>query len=123
MPDRITQIEGIQARYAKTLQAAGVSTTEDLLREAGAPQKRTSLAGKLGVQPATLLEWVNRADLMRIKGIGTEYADLLEESGVDSTRELANRVPANLHASLDEANRRRHLVQRVPSQVQVEHWV
>ncbi|HEY7268627.1 MAG TPA: DUF4332 domain-containing protein [Dehalococcoidia bacterium] len=123
MANRIAEIEGIDAKHARTLQGAGVETTDDLLKHAGAPQGRKTLAEKVGVQPSMLLEWVNRADLMRIKGIGMEYSDLLEESGVDSTKELAARVPTNLHTKMEEINNRKHLVQRTPTLNDVEHWV
>jgi predicted flap endonuclease-1-like 5' DNA nuclease len=123
MADSITKVHGIEATHAKHLKDAGIETTADLLKEAGPTQGRRALAGKVGVEPATLLEWVNRADLMRIDGIGSEYADLLEESGVDSTRELANRVPATLQGKLGEINQKKHLVQRVPAMSQVEQWV
>lgn len=123
MTNRISEIEGIQAKYAKTLQDKGIQTTEDLLKQAGAPDGRRSLAENVGVPPNTILEWVNRADLMRIKGIGMEFSDLLEEAGVDSTKELATRVPANLQTKMAEVNQKKHLVQRVPTHSQVEDWV
>jgi predicted flap endonuclease-1-like 5' DNA nuclease len=123
MANRITEIEGIEARYAKTLQDSGIGTTDELLKEAGPAQGRKTLADRVGVPPNTLLEWVNRADLMRIKGIGMEYSDLLEEAGVDSTKELAARVPANLQSKMAEINTQKHLVQRTPTPSDVENWV
>src|ERR1700755_3062671 len=102
MANRITACEATQAKYAKTLQDSGIGTTDELLKEAGPASGRKSLADKMGVPPSTLLEWVNRADLMRIKGIGMEYSDLLEQAGVDSTKELAGRVPANLQTKMAE---------------------
>ena len=123
MPNKIGEVEKIGTKYAKGLQEIGVQTTDDLLKEAGAPQGRKQLADRIGVEPRMVLEWVNRADLMRIKGIGTEYSDLLEESGVDSTKELAGRVPANLWGKMDEINKTKHLVQRVPPTKTVEEWV
>ena len=77
----------------------------------------TGISGKL------ILEWVNLADLMRIKGVGSELSDLLEEAGVDTVRELAGRVPANLHEKLVDINGRKKLVRQLPSLSQVETWV
>jgi predicted flap endonuclease-1-like 5' DNA nuclease len=70
-----------------------------------------------------ILEWVNHADLFRIKGVGEEYADLLEEAGVDTVPELAQRNPANLHAKLGEVNAAKKLVRRLPTAAQVTDWV
>ncbi|HEY3297552.1 MAG TPA: DUF4332 domain-containing protein, partial [Armatimonadota bacterium] len=66
---------------------------------------------------------VNRADLARIKGIGSEFADLLEAAGVDSVPELAQRVPDNLAAKLSEVNAAKKLTRRLPTAAQVADWV
>ena len=66
---------------------------------------------------------MNHVDLYRIDGIGSEYSDLLEEAGVDTVVELAQRVPANLAAKLAEINAKKKLVRRVPGEVTVAEWV
>jgi predicted flap endonuclease-1-like 5' DNA nuclease len=121
--DNLIDIEGIGETYAKTLEAAGLKTTDDLLKSAGSAAGRKALAERTSVTEARLLEWVNRADLMRIKGVGSEFADLLEASGVDTVRELATRVPANLQARMSEVNEEKKLVRRVPNAGEVEAWV
>ncbi len=119
----IRDIEGIGEAYAEKFEAAGVKTVEALL-EAGASQNgREELAEKTGISEKLVLEWVNRADLARIKGIGSEYADLLEASGVDSVPELAQRNAANLTAKMEEVNEAKSLVRRVPSEKEVEDWI
>jgi predicted flap endonuclease-1-like 5' DNA nuclease len=123
MPDNLIDIEGIGATYAKTLADAGLKTTDDLLRAAGSPSGRQNLAQKTALTAARILEWVNRADLMRIKGVGSEYSDLLEAAGVDTVKELATRVPANLSAKLTEVNEAKKLVRRTPTAAEVEAWV
>ena len=70
-----------------------------------------------------ILEWVNRADLMRIKGVGSEFADLLEAAGVDTVKELAQRRADNLQAKMAELNTAKNLVNRAPSVTEVEKWV
>jgi predicted flap endonuclease-1-like 5' DNA nuclease len=94
MANNLIDIEGIGPKYAKTLGDAGLKTTNDLLKSAGSAAGRKSLAERTRIDASKLLEWVNRADLMRIKGIGSEFSDLLEASGVDTVKELAARVPA-----------------------------
>lgn len=120
---KIIEVEGIGERWAEALVRAGVTTTEGLLHVGGTPAGRKTLAEKTGVTPKRILEWVNRADLMRINGVGQEYADLLEASGVDSVPELGARRADNLHAKLEEVNSARHLVRRIPSPAEVERWV
>lgn len=119
----IADVEGIGAAFAEKLSGAGVGTVEKLL-EAGASAKgREDLAGKTGISETMILKWVNRADLARIKGIGAQFADLLEAAGVDSVPELGQRNGANLHAKLEEVNTAKNLVNRVPSATEVEDWI
>jgi predicted flap endonuclease-1-like 5' DNA nuclease len=87
------------------------------------PKGRKSLADETDINGKLILKWVNRADLFRIKGIGEEYADLLEVAGVDTVPELAQRNPANLHKTLVEVNEEKELVHRVSGENQVKEWV
>jgi len=116
-------IEGIGDVYAKKLRAAGIGSIEALLKRGCTPEGRKEIEEATGIGHAFILEWVNLADLMRIKGIGEEYSDLLEEAGVDTVKELRNRVPANLHQKLLEINVAKRLVRRPPALSQVESWV
>jgi len=119
----IAKIEGIGPEYAKKLEAAGIKTAEKLL-EAGCKAKaREELEAKTGIGHKLILEWVNLADLMRIKGVGEEYSDLLEEAGVDTIAELANRKADNLLAKILETNKEKKLVRRPPVLKQVQKWV
>ena len=85
---KIEEIEGIGPAYGAKLTAAGVTTTEQLLERGASRKGRTELAGTTGITDTLILEWVNHADLMRIKGVGSEYSDLLEAAGVDSPAEI-----------------------------------
>ena len=119
----IEKVEGIGEVYAKKLQAIGIKNTATLLKEGGSPKGRKSIEEKTGISGKLILEWVNHADLFRIKGVGEEYSDLLEESGVDTVPELAQRNAANLHAKMIEVNAAKKLVRRLPTQSQVADWV
>jgi len=120
---RIVDVEGIGPSYAKKLKASGVATTEALLKRAGKPKDRDALAKASGIAPKLLLEWLNHADLARIKGVGGQFADLLEAAGVDSPAELAQRNAKNLAAGLATANAKQRLVRRVPSEKVVAGWI
>ena len=119
----IIDIEGIGAVYTQKLQAADIQTTEDLLERGKTPAGRQNLAEQTGISETLILEWVNLSDLLRIKGVGEEYSDLLEEAGVDTVPELAQRNSANLYAKLVEVNAAKDLVRRLPSEDQVADWV
>ena len=119
----IKDVEGIGKVYADKLAAAGVKTTAALLEKGATPKGRQQLAEKAGVSEKLILEWVNHVDLFRIKGVGSEFADLLEEAGVDTVRELAQRNPENLFQKLGEVNQAKKLVRRLPTAKQVANWV
>lgn len=120
---KLSYIEGIGEKYAGKLEAAGVRSTGDLLKKGGTPQGRKALAESAGVSPDLILEWVNHADLFRVKGVGSEYADLLEAAGVDTVPELAQRNAANLFKKIMEVNEEKKLVRRTPSEKEVIKWV
>ncbi len=119
----IADIEGIGEIYAKSLADKGITTTEALLEKCATPTGRKALAQETGLSGKLVLKWANRADLARIKGIGSEYADLLEAAGVDTVPALARRNAGNLHKALDSANEEKSLVRKVPAESQVSDWV
>ena len=120
---RLIQIEGIGPSYAQKLANLGIRTTDQLLLEGATRQGRERISEGTGISNKLILSWVNIADLVRIPGIGEEYSDLLEESGIDTVLELRNRKPAHLHARLIETNAQKKLVRRVPSLSEVTSWI
>jgi predicted flap endonuclease-1-like 5' DNA nuclease len=120
---KIEDVEGIGPKYAAKLQAAGVKTTDELLKRGAKPKGRDDLEKATGIAHSLILEWVNHVDLYRIDGVGSEYSDLLEEAGVDSPAELAHRVPANLAAKISEINAAKKLVRRIPTEAMVAGWI
>ena len=119
----LLKVEGIGEVYAQRLREAGIATTQVLLEQGASPQGRTRIAEKAGISGTLILEWVNHVDLFRIKGVGEEYSDLLEEAGVDTVPELAQRNPENLHQKLVAVNQAKKLVRRLPTQAQVSDWI
>lgn len=119
----IVDIEGIGESIATKLKEAGATSVEKLLEMGATPKGRQELAEKTGLSGKQILEWVNRADLYRIKGVGSEYSDLLENAGVDTVAELAQRKAENLHAKMMEVNTEKKLVRRPPTLDQVKSWV
>ena len=120
---KLLEIEGIGPKYAEVLAQQGLTTTEDLLKAGETAAGRHTLSESSGITEKLVLEWVNHADLCRIHGIGSEYADLLEAAGVDTVPELAQRNAANLTEAVTKANEAKNLVRRIPSQTEVARWV
>ena len=120
---KIIDIEGIGPAYAAKLNGVGIRTTDTLLEEGCGPEDRKRLAAATGIADSLILEWVNLADLYRVKGIGRQYSDLLEEAGVDTVVELATRVPDNLLAKMVEINKAKNLVNKLPGLGQVKSWI
>jgi len=120
---KLLDVEGIGPVNAKKLKNAGVGSTDSLLSMGSTAAGRKDLAARSGVSEKQLLEWVNHVDLFRIKGVGEEYADLLEEAGVDTVVELAQRKADNLHAKMAEVNASKNLVNKMPALSQVEDWI
>lgn len=120
---KIIDVEGIGPEYTKKLVAAGITTTNKLLKKGATPEGRKEIEMQTGIGHALVLEWVNHVDLYRIKGVAQEYSDLLEEAGVDTVPELAQRNGSNLYAKLAEVNNKKHLVRQLPSESQVADWI
>ena len=120
----LTKVGSIGKKSQKQLLKAEISTTEALLKNGATRKGRNQIAKGSGISVKLILEWVNRADLFRIKGVGTQYANLLEASGVDTVIELGKRVPENLHAKMAEVNskRKKKLIRQLPNINQVKKW-
>ena len=119
----LREVEGIGEQYAQKLADAGIKTTEALLKKGADPQGRKAIADATGLSLKRILGWVNRVDLFRIKGVGEEYADLLEVAGVDTVPELAQRNPGNLYQKMVEVNEEKKLVRQLPTEAKVKDWV
>lgn len=120
---KVEDVEGIGPSFAVKLRDAGVLTSEALLERAGPKKGRDELAASTGISGKLLLEWVNAADLMRIKGVGAQFSDMLEAAGVDSVGELAQRNAASLAATFAELNAARATTRRIPTEAEVQGWV
>lgn len=123
MAYKVEQIEGVGEVFAQKLNAAGIKTTDQMLEKCATPKGRDELAAATGISDKLILKWANHSDLMRIKGVAGQFAELLEAAGVDTVKELKHRVPANLQAKMVEVNEAKNLVNRVPTLSEVEKMV
>jgi predicted flap endonuclease-1-like 5' DNA nuclease len=120
---KIEDVEGIGPAFAAKLVAIGVKTTDDFLMACGSAAGREKIAGLTGISGKLLLEWANHVDLMRINGVGSEYADLLEAAGVDSCAELAQRNAKNLAQTFQDLDAARNTVRNIPAEGVIQGWI
>ena len=119
----IEEIEGIGPAYAEKLSAANIATTDDLLKLCASKSGRADTAEKTGCSEGQLLKWSNLADLMRVSGIGPQYSELLEASGVDTIKELRTRNADNLAEKMEEVNKEKNLANATPSAKVIQGWI
>jgi len=120
---KLEEIEGIGRVYAEKLREAGVASNSALMEIGATSKGRKDLARRSSISEKLILKWVNHVELFRVRGIGSEYADLLEEAGVDTVRELAQRKAENLYQKLIMVNEKKRIVRRAPTQDQVRDWI
>lgn len=120
---KIEDVEGIGAVIGEKFRSAGVKDTDSLLANARTPRQRKELAEKAGLAEAEILKFANMVDLYRIKGVGSEYSELLEAAGVDTVPELARRNAANLTQTMSAVNKEKKLTRREPAESEVSKWI
>ena len=120
---KIDEIEGIGPAYREKLSGAGIATTDDLLTHCASAKGRKAMTEQTGVSEKHLLNWTNMADLMRVSGIGRQYAELLEASGVDTIKELRTRNADNLAAKMLEVNTDKKLAKATPTTSMIQDWI
>lgn len=120
---RIDQVAGIDQKRATKLRKAGVRTSKSLIEVASTRRGRTELAKATGIGPKDLQVWVHHADLLRVPGVGSEYAQLLVAAGVDTLRDLRRRNPTALVAKIIGLNGANRVVNRLPTESMVESWI
>lgn len=119
----VNRLDGMNTTAVEKLRKQGIRTTNSFLDRMKQPRGRKALAALTGLEEKQLLRWANRADLMRVKGVGEEYAELLATAGVDTVRALRTRNAERLHKSLHALNEQKRLVRFMPSPRLVERWV
>ena len=123
MAYKIEEIEGVGPAFAQKLSSARIATTDDLLQQCCEPSGRKRIAEATGINESLILKWSNHADLMRVSGIGPQFAELLEASGVDTIKELRTRNADNLAARIHEVNQSKKLAKTAPVPSIIEGWI
>jgi predicted flap endonuclease-1-like 5' DNA nuclease len=119
----ISDIKGLQPELKTKLESEGIRNTTQLLEHTQTQKQRSELAHKVGATPVAIKELANRADLMRLNGVGGYFSHLLEDAGVNSCRELQHRVPEKLHKTLEAMSTDKKIGHRAPTLVQTTEWI
>jgi len=120
---RIDQVAGIGHKEGTKLRKVGIKTSKSLIEMASTGRGRSELTAATGIDQRKLQAWVNHADLLRVKGVGAEYAELLVAAGVDTVRDLRRRNPTALLAKIIGLNDKDQVVARLPTESMVEGWI
>lgn len=119
----LSALAGLDDDTTAALRTAKIRTTATLLERAKDAKGRKKLATETGIDEKLLLCLANKADRLRIKGMGKDYSELLQQAGVNTVRELGYRNPARLAKAMAEANKKRKLVRVLPSDNLVNRWI
>jgi predicted flap endonuclease-1-like 5' DNA nuclease len=119
----LANVKGIGKISSQKLNWAGIETVETLLERGATRRARQIIAGETGISSKRILVWVNHVDLFRIKGVGEDYALLLEAAGVNNVMELSQRDAEELTARIAAINQAKDFVRRQPSYSVVKRWV
>ena len=119
----ISDLKGLQPEVKTKLEFEGIRNTQQFLERTRTPQQRAELAHKVGTTPVAIKELANRADLMRLTGVGGDFSNMLEEAGVNSCKELQHRVPEKLYTTLEALHTDKKIGHRAPALAQVTEWI
>ena len=119
----VKEVEGIGKVNGRKLERGGIRTLDGLLKGGASRKGRKEIAKNCKISEKLVLEWVNRADLFRIKGVAGQYSDLLENSGVDTVKELAKRQAKNLRSRMVTVNKKKKLVRQLPNEKMLNKWI
>lgn len=120
---KLISIQGIDSEYEQLLRSIGIRSKQKLIEKGSNKYGRKIISKETGISDSLVLKWVTLIDIERIKGIGPEYAELLELCGVDTVPSLARRNARNLLEKMTEVNSKWQIVKKLPTQVQLEGWI
>lgn len=123
MYDVISTLRGVDTKVATQLLEEGIKYTHQLLEQGRHVQQRAELAQKTGIPLKTVQALVSRADLMRLRGVGSDLSQLLLLAGVSSCRDLQKCVPEQLYKRLAEIHIGHRIAYHAPTLAQVRSWI
>jgi predicted flap endonuclease-1-like 5' DNA nuclease len=119
----IESIEGIGAGFGKRLRADGIDTTEKLLALCATDDGVAQVCKCVDLDEGTVRNWGTMADLMRIKGLGGQWAELMWRAGVKNVQDLAAQEVEPLRARFREVNEAENRVAELPGESRVTKFI
>ena len=119
----IEAIEGIGPGFGGKLRADGIDTTEKLLEACSTDAGIAKVCACVDLDENTVRNWATMADLMRIKGLGGQWAELMWRSGISSVQDLASQEVAPLRLRFREVNDAEHRVAELPGENRVTSFI
>ena len=119
----IETVEGIGAGFGKRLRADGVDTTEKLLQLCTDDEGIGKVCKCVDLDSDTVKNWGTMADLIRIKGLGGQWAELMWRAGVKSVQDLGKQDIGPLRERMREINEAEHRVAELPGENRVARFI
>ena len=116
---RLKDAYWIEPRYQMELPRVGITTLDDLLSRTKEKKELDELALRLLVPKEIFVQWIEKARLVQIKGLGIENLRLLEEAGIHSISDLAKEDPDKLYEKIGE----RLPATSIPKRAKIRIWI
>jgi hypothetical protein len=116
---RLSDAYWIPPQFRSELPKVGITSLDDLISKTDDKKERDELALRLLIPREELLSWLERARLVRLKGLGIENLRLLQELGITSVTALSSEDPEKLEIRMRRADEGR----RLPSVSKLRIWI
>jgi hypothetical protein len=109
----------IEPQYQKELPKVGIAGLDELLSKTREKRERDELALRLLIPREELIHWIEKAQLVKIKGLGVENLRLIEAVGIHSISALAAQDPDTLYETM-----KNHILGRPhPKKAKIRIWI
>ncbi|OGQ09046.1 MAG: hypothetical protein A2026_10340 [Deltaproteobacteria bacterium RBG_19FT_COMBO_46_12] len=100
---RLQDAYWIELQHRMELPKVGMNTIEDLLFKTVEKKDKEELALRLLIPKEILVQWVEKAQLVQLKGLGIKNLQLLERVGIHSISALATEDPEELYIKIGQS--------------------
>ncbi|MGD2036089.1 MAG: DUF4332 domain-containing protein [Bacteroidales bacterium] len=108
-PNKIREFPGISDDTVSKLEKTGIRNTVNLFDRVINPEKRKELASLTGINDQIILELTKLTDLSRIRWVGTTFARMLYDLGIDTVEKVTKADPVDLHTKVNRLNKEKSI--------------
>jgi hypothetical protein len=116
---RLKDAYWIEPPYRKELPRVGIANLDDLILKTKEKKERDELALRLLIPKELLVQWVEKAHLAQLKGLGIENLRILERVDIHSVSTLAAEDPEKLCEKIEQVSQTSIL----PRKAKIRIWV